>query len=290
MMKNFLINLMIFVLVASGGLMMGWHIIQEDVILFFTYVPIDATLFERNLAQAQQEASFDWDAVEMLEAFDWMDHIGSSELVSPVGELIMPSIDVSLPIFLGVGEPNISLGAGTVRPDIAMGVGNYSLASHWNPNAGVLFGGLDQIQVGDPLILRDGNFLYIYETIIGDNYIVEAYRVDILDDVAGKVYLTLFTCTPDGTQRVMVRGEFVTKISMTELDEVANLLGGLDSLQAERNLGFDLSLMVDAIENSEVPFPIIEVAVVIGGSLLLAIIVVKIANKGSKKKKRKARR
>ena len=296
-MKNFLINTIIFVLVLTGALLVGWHFIQEDVILYFTQTPIVAEEFEANLMAAiELEADedidvFDWDAVAALDAFDWLQHVGIGDEVSPIGELIIPSIGTRLPIFHGVVEPNISIGAGTLLPGSVMGEGNYTLGSHWDPNPGIRFGGLDRIQVGDLLILRDSNYLYLYETIIGDNYIIEAYRWDIADYVSGNIWLTLFTCTPDGTQRVMVRGEFIEKHSVEELIELVEAAEAAEAAYAalaDALAEVDLEVVAEVVEtldDTEVPFPTGDIALVTGGSLFFATIIVWLANLGSKKKK-----
>jgi len=271
----------------------SWHFIQEDIILFYTHVPIVAEEFIINYEQEQEEAVFDPDAVRMLEAFEWMDYVGVREDMSPIGELILPSIDVSLPIFLGVGEPNITLGAGTVVADIVMGEGNYVLASHWNPNPGILFGGLDLIQVGDPLLLRDANYLYVYETIIGDNHIIEPYRWDITEYVEGKTYLTLFTCTPDGFRRVKVRGELVERVSIAELSELIERVEAHNSAveEAERlealMPAFEAEVIIQIVEHihdSTPSFPIMEVGIAVGVSILLSVAVVLFSSVGFKRR------
>jgi len=303
-MKNFLTNTIIFVLVLAGALLIGWHFIQEGVILYYTQTPIVAEDFEANLVaaiEAAEEADedvFDWDAVASLEAFDWLQHVGIGDEVSPIGELIIPSIGTRLPIFHGVIEPNISIGAGTLLPGSVMGEGNYTLGSHWDPNPGIRFGGLDRIQVGDLLILRDANYLYLYETIIGNNYIIQPYRWDIADYVYGNIWLTLFTCTPDGYQRVMVRGEFVEKLAVTELLELVEAAEATEEAYArlqeqleelERSIDLDIIEVIvevaETLDETEVPFPINDVALVAGGSLVFAIMIVWLSNRGSKKKK-----
>jgi len=313
-MKNFLINAVIFLLVLMGGLFVGWHFIQEDVIRYFTQVPIEAESFDVNLVNALEEVeeieengTNDLDMITALGAFDWLDHIGLIEEleIGPIGEVIMPSIDVRVPIFLGYHEPNISIGAGTYRPyymwdapEKRMGENNFVLASHWDPNPGIRFGGIDQLQVGDLLILRDSNYLYLYETIIGDNYIIGSDRSDIAHIDPDHTWLTLFTCTPDGDpyRRVMVRGEFVEKLSIVELIELmeeaeaaeeANALAAARALEALAEAEIDMEVIANVVENlddTEVFFPTADVAIATSGALFFAIVIVWIANLGPKKK------
>ena len=168
-------------------------------------------------------AEFDWDVVHYLDETYWLNYIDIPEgNVHPLGELLIPTIDARIPIYHGVGEPNITIGAGTMNPEFVMGEGNITLASHWDPNPEIRFGGLHLVEDGDLLILRDSNYLYIYETIIY-NTVIERYQSYIADYVPGKNYLTLFTCTPDGANRLMVRGEFVERIAIADSDLVTDI-------------------------------------------------------------------
>lgn len=308
-MKNFLTSSLVFLLVLTGGLLVGWHFVQEQVILFFIQVPIEAQDFATNLVTAIEESEeiVDYDEDESdiitnLGAFDWIDHIGLiDELeIGPIGELIMPSIDVRVPIFYGYEEPNISIGAGTFRPrymrnlhyieefnipEKAMGENNLVLASHWDPNPGIRFGGIDQIRIGDKLILRDSNYLYLYKTII-ENYVIESRRTDIAHIDPDHTWLTLFTCTPDGSQRVMVRGEFIEKLSISELN---NLNDMEDFELATLTDVIDLEVLAEVIETldeTEITFPILEVAIAVSAALLFATLIIWISNSGSRRKKK----
>jgi len=172
---------------------------------------------------AEEVDKIDWDIVDQLDDTYWLNYIDiPEEDFYPIGELLIPSIDARLPIFNGVGEPNITIGAGTMKPEIVMGEGNITLASHWDPNPEVSFGGLHLVEDGDLLILRDSNYLYIYETIIY-NTVISRYQSEVADYAPGKTYLTLFTCTPDGSQRLMVRGEFSQRVSIDDLDLIADI-------------------------------------------------------------------
>jgi len=273
---NFLINTFIFLLILVGSLLVGWHFIQENVMLYFSQVEIIPEEFETNLIETLETADFDWGLVTELDWQGLLPYITYE--VSPIGELIVPSVEIRLPILQGTSNANVSLGAGTMVPDLVMGQGNYSLASHWHPNPRITFGSLDQIRVGDLIILRDANYLYIYETIIED-YVINPYRIDITDYVEGKIYVTLMTCTPGGRRRVMVRGEFVTQISLSDLADAEAMLAELEGLEMETILE-----VIETLEHTEMPFPIIDITLAIGVSLILAAFVVWIANRSSKRK------
>jgi len=292
-MKNLVINVFIFFLIFLGSLLIAWHFIQEPVILYLTQTPINPNQFEANLREATQNGQqednllFDWSAIEQNGAFEWIAYIGYE--VPAIGELIIPAIDLRLPIFHGIQEPNITIGAGTMKSGLTMGEGNYSLASHWNPNSGITFGALYRVQVGDVLILRDAFYLYVYETIVGGNYIIEPSRVDIVDYVPGRKLLTLMTCTPgfgDDVQRVLVRGELVEKISIEEIQNAANLLEELTNVsELDNAIVHEIAAIVKMLDETEIPFPILEVSATLGVSFMLATLVLGLSNKSSKRKK-----
>ena len=295
-MKNFLINTVIFLLVLVGSLLVGWHFTQENFILWATQVPIVTEEFEINFIEnEEEEIDFDWTDAVQLGVLDWLPYINYE--VAPIGELIIPSINLQLPVLQGPSHVNMTLGAGTLLPGMVMGQGNFTLAAHWDPNPGVRFGGLHLVNFGDLIILRDAHYLHIYEAIIV-NYVIGPYRNEIAEYVEGKVYVTLFTCTPDGEKRVMVRGELVEQISNEDVNLLADAQANADvdvdaDIHSEdepeilSTLGrLDVEMIrevIEIIEYTEVPFPVYEAALVIGGSLVLAAFVVWISNKGSKR-------
>jgi len=260
-MKNrVLVSSLVFILVLTTVLFASWLALEDRVISYFVQVEIDPTEFEINLEQAIETAEFDFSIIDELGLAGVMPYI--NEEVAPIGEIIVPSVDIHLPIFHGITEAHISLGAATLTPHQQMGQGNYSLASHYLPWDGMLFGSLYQVQIGDLIVLRDDTHLYLYEAI--SNEIVSAYLVEILDEVAGETLITLITCTPDGQERVAVQGEFKEQILISYLtpDEVV--------LNTQ---------LITLLETHAVTFPWFKVIGATTGSLMIAALVTWLANK-----------
>lgn len=307
-MKNFLINAIIFLLVFAGSILVGWHFIEDDVMNFLMQVEIVPEEFEQNLIDSENELLaesdaddiedlFNWDNVTHLEFADVINYMNYVDLVSPVGELILPTIDVRLPILIGPTDLNMTLGAGTVVPGMVMGQGNFVLGSHNASATNVRFGGLHLIELGDMIIMRDANYIYVYETVIA-NYVVHQSRLDIVDEVEGKIYITLFTCTnvTNSDYRIVVRGEFVEQIAIAQIVESIELYNNLNELAA--NLSESLSEVIDVeevletiveivenLDNTNIPFPVLQASLTVGGSILLASFAVWISGKDFKKKK-----
>lgn len=105
-------------------------------------------------------------------------------------------VDYRLPILEGTDEAVLDqMGAGHY-PDSAMPgqVGNTSYAGHRYPGD---FGYLDQMQVGDEIIIETGSYWYVY-TVNTAPYVVPEERTDVVDPTAAGATrgLTLTTCDP----------------------------------------------------------------------------------------------
>jgi sortase A len=141
-----------------------------------------------------------------------------NSLMDPTGSGIMGSVEissigVSLPIYHGVSDDALAVGAGHV-PGSSLPVGGAGthcvLSGHRGLPSSRLFTDLDQLQNGDVFLLH----------ILGRTLAYEVDQVEIVnpDDISslgiteGEDYCTLVTCTPYGinTQRLLVRGHRVS--------------------------------------------------------------------------------
>ncbi|MDV4500183.1 class A sortase, partial [Enterococcus faecium] len=135
------------------------------------------------------------------------------------GEIQIPALGLSLPIFYGANQFTLSLGVATYfYEDAEMGKGNFVLAGHNMERPGVLFSDIPKLSVGDEmnLIGKDKTFKYHVKS----KYIVPEYY-QLIDGVpesntflslpkeGEKPLLTLFTCvyTSNGKERYVVQGE-----------------------------------------------------------------------------------
>lgn len=125
--------------------------------------------------------------------------VDPSDLISKygVGMIAIPSIGLELPVLEGITQANISIGAGTIKPNQRIGHGNFALLGHYMTNSGLLFGGLKNAKIGDEVVLT-----YYGKT---ETYIVQETKIVhqsegryMLDDPEEPHYLTLITC--DGSR------------------------------------------------------------------------------------------
>lgn len=132
--------------------------------------------------------------------------------INIVGEITVPAIDMTLPIAKGVDNTTLALAAGTFRPDMQMGEGNYALAGHNMAHGSkILFSPLYyHAKVGQKVYLTDLDRVYEYK--ITQRRFIDASRVDVVQNTPDKI-LTLVTCDATGARRLMIRGKYVKSMS-----------------------------------------------------------------------------
>ena len=119
-------------------------------------------------------------------------------------------------IFKGLGNTELTYGAGTMKEDQVMGgENNYSLASHHvfgiAGASDMLFSPLDKAKEGMKIYLTDKNKVYTY--VISEVKVVQPTEVAVVDDTPGKSEVTLVTCTDaEATQRTIVKGELKSQV------------------------------------------------------------------------------
>ena len=158
-------------------------------------------------ANEKKDASFDFDGVNELDMESVLKAGLDSKNLSQLGGIAIPSLDLNLPIFKGTSETALSAGAGTMKPDQKMGEGNYALASHRTYSEDLLFAPLKNIKIGATIYLTDLEYVYTYK-VVTKKYI-NPTDVDVIENHGTKREVTLITCNLDGTQRLLVQGDFV---------------------------------------------------------------------------------
>ncbi|MEY8307856.1 class A sortase [Enterococcus faecium] len=141
------------------------------------------------------------------------------------GQVQIPAIGLTLPIFNGANQYTLSLGAATYfYEDATMGKGNYVLAGHNMEVPGVLFSDIDQLAEGETIDLIDTDTIYRYQ--VAKKYIVPEY-FKLFDGIPEegsflslpkkdeKPVITLFTCvyTNQGKERYVVQGKLKQQLS-----------------------------------------------------------------------------
>ena len=133
-----------------------------------------------------------------------------------LGQLVIPSVNMNLPIFKGTTNENLLAGATTMKEGDKMGEGNFSLAGHYNKDKSILFGSLMDVKVGD--IIRVTDKVNIYEYEVYDTVIINDTALYMIDDERavnrGNNIISLMTCyySSKTGKRYFVLGDFVKKV------------------------------------------------------------------------------
>lgn len=127
-----------------------------------------------------------------------------------IGRVRYGEVGIDLPIYRGTGDDVLRAGAGHLVGS-SLPVGGSSshtvLTAHSGlPNAR-LFTPLHEAEVGDEFFVEVLGRVHRYR--VDDIAIIEPDELDAIHIVAGRDYVTLFTCTPVGvnSHRLLVRGE-----------------------------------------------------------------------------------
>lgn len=160
--------------------------------------------FEKNNTIA---ADFEFEAVQSLSIAEVLQAQASLDKMPVIGSIVIPSVNMQLPIVKGVGQTALAAGAGTMKPEQKLGAGNYALAGHYFEEKNILFSPLYNTEIGDMIYLTDLTNIYEYKLTMKE--IIAATDVYIIEDHPNQTILTLITCADNGTKRLAIQADFM---------------------------------------------------------------------------------
>lgn len=175
---------------------------------------------EIKVNEGSEEAEFDFSIVEDISVTGTLMATGKINTDLLIGQLVIPSVDMNIPIFKGINNANLLAGSATMRNDQKMGAGNYPLAGHYMKEKNVLFGSLMDVKEGDLIRMTDKETIYEYVTyevkVVPDTalYIIDDQEADKI----GKPIISIMTCyySSNTEKRYFVMGELVDSYPYTE--------------------------------------------------------------------------
>ncbi|KID42382.1 class A sortase [Fructilactobacillus fructivorans] len=208
-MKKFLGNLLIVVLVVVGlGLVFNSQITSWWVGYQGGQKASSITKQEAKRGN-QRKGDYNFSNVKAVDENAIMKSTKAKQ--SPaIGRIKIPDLKVDLPIFKGLNDDDLTIGAGTMKMDEKMGEKNYVLAGHHMKNPDVLFSPLSRAKVGQKIYLSNPSKKYTYK--ITSKKIVSENDISVINDNGNQKEITLVTCAsgnPGETRRLIVSGELV---------------------------------------------------------------------------------
>jgi sortase A len=124
-----------------------------------------------------------------------------------VGIITIPKIELKAAIGEGIDTETLKYAVGhfTGTP-LPEGKGNFCIAGHRSYTYGEFFNRLDELEVGDEIIIQTNVSQYKY--CVYEKKVVEPNEISVLDNTNSSI-ITLVTCTPIrvATHRLIVKGK-----------------------------------------------------------------------------------
>lgn len=148
-------------------------------------------------------------SVEEAKEEDTISYLDMVDAGMSIGYIVIPKIDVNLPIYSGIAEESLRRGVGHLE-QTSYPLGGESthcvLTGHRGLPSATLFTDLDKLEIGDEFYLHVLDDVLAYR--VDQIKVVEPNESGYLDIEEGMDYCTLVTCTPYAvnTHRLLVRG------------------------------------------------------------------------------------
>jgi sortase A len=124
------------------------------------------------------------------------------------GILVIPKIDLSMPILKGATEQNLNISISSLKNTGKPGeIGNYVLSGHRSHSYGRHFNRLDELEAGDIVEVNTGENNYKY--IVVEKIYVKPEDTWVLNPTEKAREITLITCHPmlKPTHRLIIKGK-----------------------------------------------------------------------------------
>lgn len=187
-------------LIIIGILFLLTPFITEQIIKYYSKSIISEEvtneIIKANNQNDQLEVEFDFSAIEDVDIKSIIKGSMNFNRELVIGTILIPDLDINLPIMKGLSDANLMVGAATMKLDQSFGLGNFTLAGHYMKNKDLLFGSLMDIEIGDLVYISDGEKIYEYN--IYDTVVVLDTAMEMLSDKKagekGKPIISLMTC------------------------------------------------------------------------------------------------
>lgn len=216
--KKILVGLAFFTMISAGTALIFHQSITNWLLQHYSMKYLDGISRADMKNNESRDASFDAFDVIGFASSDVASMYQSNQFTNMpvIGAMTIPELGMNLPIFKGLSNEALSIGAGTMKDGQKLGTGNFSLASHSLFDGyrfdHLLFTPLKHARAGMKIYARDADA--IYEYVIDGVEIVDPDAGYVILDSQGDKLITLVTCTDmEATQRIIVRGHLTNQSS-----------------------------------------------------------------------------
>lgn len=187
-------------LIVIGIMFLLTPFIMEQIIKYHNDLIMNESILEESInidsQDDQLEVEFDYSAIDDVDILSLIDGSRNFDKNLIIGTILIPDLDIHLPIMKGLNNSNLMVGAATMKANQTFGAGNYTLSGHYMKNKDLLFGSLMDIEIGNIVYISDGKNIYeynIYDTVVVPDTDMEMLS-DKKSDKKGKPIISLMTC------------------------------------------------------------------------------------------------
>lgn len=169
------------------------------IVLYFNQSQITTDLIEQEVESINTVGEglkpvYNAEDIEEVTLSNFLEHKNEFKNAKAKASIKMPSINLELPIFAGLNQTHLLMGAGEQLENMNPGdVGNYILASHRMKTSSKLgFHKIDKLKKGDEIYIKKDDKTFIYKVYLV-KYITNS-ETKYLEDIKDKAILTLYTC------------------------------------------------------------------------------------------------
>ncbi len=169
---------------------------------------------EQMQENSKKEVVNQYEAIENLEPIDVILNLKEINLDNVVGQLVIPELDINLPILNGVTNENLMYGVATMKNGQEMGKRNYALAGHNYLEKNVL---LNRIYGAEDksfdIYITDKENTYHYVTV--ERTVTDEYAFNMIEDNKADEYgspiISIMTCDrpAEENRRIFLIGKLV---------------------------------------------------------------------------------
>ena len=237
--KAYFVILLLAMLTTIGFAIFGYTQMQEDTQIDDVQIGDQLELSDYNLEKINQAEYGE----KQIASVNVADYAKAKTMLQDttnrwgIGKLVIPSVEIHLPILAGLSNQNLLSGASTLTANQQLGRGNYVLLAHNIFDQDLLLHRIQNLKKKEIIYATDFKNVFQYEVSV--NKIIEDTEVSYIEDTAGlqTPIITLLRCEGDiGTKyRRVVQGTLLKKTALEDADESQLQAVGIEKSGAINN-------------------------------------------------------
>lgn len=186
---------------------------------FVTHTPLIDRIHSNSKTANDEKVSYNVSKIKPYDALSSVKSVIESKNVQANGQLSVPSVGINLPIYSGINDVHLYLGAAEIRSrsNVKAGqVGNYSLVSYSIYSHGTLFEPLSRINQNEKIYVATDNKVFVYNVTSIDQTDDDEIEKWLDTETDGQKLITLYSYSnkDQSNLRWVCRGELESEYNI----------------------------------------------------------------------------